>query len=677
MRRSLVPPVLALIALAPLHAQDPALKDAFQQGRDLWAKNGDRAGATAKLEQVVAALVPQAKTLDAEWRHRLCQAYNLLAVLDDRSPATRARSQERLQALLDLDPGYELDRDLSTTRLLNAYAQMRAAHFGLVRFTLTPQGGELSVDGVDQPASGEAWLPLGTRQVAYRRPGYSKQEQALTVGTKPTSAAFTLERVSSTLRIFTSPSGAQVLLDGKSAGTTSGTLAAQDKGVADKAGLSPAQVSAGFVLDGVGPGKHTLQIQAPCFYSKTIEVPARFGDAKQDFDLEAFVLKSSAGTLKVDSPAPGAELFLDGDRKGPLPMTLPLCSGPHDLEVRFPAGAWSRHLEVKESEQIALTAKPLPRLAYLGLDPSVDFSGRDRMAQALAKLGERLTGLAFVAPKPAELPEVAMGRLKDMNGAELFLSVKPMGDGAGAPVALVVSTLDGASETLVARPFDDDPIGDLVARLNARPPLEEPGCGLTLLDVEGQPGPFVLSVDAAAKTAGVQPLRALSAVNGSACATVAEFRAKLAQAKGNLVVSQGAVNATLSVKAEPLEIPLNSDHYSYPAVLAALRLRLLGAKGDEAGLVRLNLALALMHFRRYDQALEQLKAATLTGDRGVCQGTLAYDEGLCYRALGPQYQDQATKAFQAAAQYPAATLLGPDGPLVAPLAHQALDDLHP
>lgn len=175
----------------------------------------------------------------------------------------------------------------------------------------------------------------------------------------------------------------------------------------------------------------------------------------------------------------------------------------------------------------------------------------------------------------------------------------------------------------------------------------------------------------------MQPLRALTAVNGSPCATVAEFRAKLAQAKGNLSVSQGAVNATLSVKAEPLEIPLNSDRYSYPALLAALRLRLLGAKGDEAGLVRLNLALALMHFRRYDQALEQLKAATLSGDRGVCQGTLAYDEGLCYRALGPQYQDQATKAFQAAAQYPAATLLGPDGPLVAPLARQALDDLHP
>lgn len=678
MRRSaplfLIP---ALLAPALLSAQDPALKDTFQQARDLWAKNGDREGATAKMEQVVAALAPRADSLDAEWRHRLCQAYNLLAVLDDRSPATRAHAQVRLQALLNLDPAYELDRDLSTTRLLNTYAQMRAARYGLVRFTLDPQGGVLTVDGAEMPATGDAWLPLGTRQVVYKRPGYGPGEQSVLVSGKPGAATFHLDRTSTALRIFTSPSGADVLLDGKPVGTTSGTLAPADKAVADKAGVPPGEISAGFVFDGVAPGKHTLELRAPCHAPKTVEIPARFGDAKQDFDLEPFVLKSSAGTLRMDSPAPGAVLYLDGDRKGPLPQSLPICSGPHDLEVRFPSGAWSKHLEVKDGDQLTFTARPLPRLAFLGLDPANDFSGRDRMVLALAKLGDRLSAVAYLPPKPAELPEVALTRLKEMNGAELFLSVKPAGEGAGAPLALEVSTPDGASETLLARPFEEDPLGPLVARLNAMPPLEEPGCGLTLLDVEGQPGPFVLSVDAAAQAAGVQPLRALTAVDGQPVHTVAEFRARLAQAKGSLQVSQGGAAMTLAVKPQLLEIPLNSDRYSYPAVLAALRLRALGAKGEAAGLVRLNLALALMHFRRYDQALEQLKAARLPGERGVCQGTLAYDEGLCYRGLGPQYQDEARKAFQSASQYPAATLLGPDGPLVAPLAQQALDDLHP
>jgi len=674
MRRLLTTALLAA-SLGVAHAQDPALKDTFQQGRDLWAKNGDRDGATAKLEQVVAALAPKGKALDPEWRHRLCQAYNLLAVLDDRAPATRARAQERLQALLDLDPGYELDRDLSTTRLLNTYTQMRAARFGLVRFTLEPQGGELLVDGQEMPATGEAWLPLGLRQVTYRRPGFGAKTEGLTVGAKPASAAFHLDRSSSTLRVFTSPGGAEVLLDGQAVGSTSGTLAPADKAAADKAGVAPDQMSAGFVIDHVGPGKHTLELRAPCHAAKKVEVPASFGDAKQDFDLEPFVLKSTAAALRLDSPAPGGELFMDGDRKGPLPQAIPICSGPHDLEVRFPAGAWSRHLDVKEDEQIALTARPLPRLAFLGLDPAVDFSGRDRLAAELSRLGGRLHGVAFIPPKTGELPEVAQSRLKEMDGAELFLSVKPAGEGAGAPVALVVSTADGASESILARPLDTDPLAALVARLNAEPPLEEPGCGLTLLDVEGQPGPFVLSADAAAKAAGIQPLKAVTAAAGQPVRNVAEFRARLEQTKGSLAVAQGGAPVTLAVKAQPLEIPLHSARYAYPVLLAALRLRALGAKGQEAGLVRLNMALALSHFRRQDQALEQLKAARLDGDQGVCQGTVAYDLGLCYRALGPSYQGEAAKAFQAAAQYPAATLLGPDGPLVAPLARQALEDL--
>ena len=678
MRRLLVSALFASILAGPaLRAQDPALKDTFQQGRDLWAKNGDREGATAKLEQVVAALAPKGRALDADWRRVLCQAYNLLAVLDDRSPATRAHAQERLQALLDADPSYELDRDLSTTRLLNTYTQMRAARFGLVRFAFDPSGGALSVDGVETPASAEQWLPLGVRQVSYRRPGFGHQDQTVTVAAKPASAAFHLDRLSSTLRVFTSPSGADLFLDGKPAGTTSGVLAAQDKGVADKAGVAPDQISAGFVLDGVTPGPHTLEVRAGCHEARKVEVPARFGDAKQDFDLEAFVLKTSAGALAMDSPAPGGELYLDGDRKGPLPLSLQICSGPHDLEVRFPSGAWSRHLDVKNGDKLALTARPQPRLAFLGLDPALAISGRDHLAAALAKLGERLTAVAFVAPKEGELPEVAAARLKEMNGAELFLSVKAAGEGAGAPVALEVATLDGAAESVIVRPLDDDPLASLVDRLNARPPLEEPGCGLTLLDVEGQPGPFVLAADAAAKAAGIQPLKAVTAAGGQPVKGVAEFRARLAAAQGSLQVSQGGAAISLAVKPQPMEVPLHSDRYSYPALLAALRLRALGAKDDEAGLARLNLGLVLMHFRRYDQALEQLKAARLSGDRGVCQGSIAYGQGLCFRALGPSYQDEARKAFQAASQYPAATLLGPDGPLVAPLAQQALDDLHP
>ena len=126
---------------------------------------------------------------------------------------------------------------------------------------------------------------------------------------------------------------------------------------------------------------------------------------------------------------------------------------------------------------------------------------------------------------------------------------------------------------------------------------------------------------------------------------------------------------------EALEVPLGSPDLSYPAVLSHLRLQYAGAKGDDANLIKLNMALTLMQFRRYDKAIELLRDARLTTVRGVSQGTIDYHTGVCFIHLGVTYQSEAAQAFRQALKYPQATLLGPEGPLVAPLARQALEDL--
>ena len=131
----------------------------------------------------------------------------------------------------------------------------------------------------------------------------------------------------------------------------------------------------------------------------------------------------------------------------------------------------------------------------------------------------------------------------------------------------------------------------------------------------------------------------------------------------------------LPVQQEALEVPLGSSDYCYPAVLAHLRLLYAGAKGDEANLIKLNQALVLMHIRKFDKAIELLRDARLSTVRGVSQGTIDYHTGLCFIRLGPTYQSEAGQAFRQALKYPQSTLLGPDGPLVAPLARQALEDL--
>lgn len=674
-------PALILLAPAALGAQDPALKDAFQQGKDLWAQSGDRAGATTRFEQVVAALSPQGKALPAPWMQLLCQSYNWLAVLDDRGASTKAQVKTRFQSLLDLNPDFELDRDITSKRLVDAYNAQRAAAFGSVRLGLDPAGGLLKVDGQPRAAAPELHLVSGSHHLAYTRPGFSSQEQDVEVHAgAPSAATLKLTRTSSTLRLFTRPSGAEVVLDGQSLGRTAGSMAPEDKPIADKAGLSPAELSAGFTISELKPGRHSLELRSSCYKTKFVDLPANYADSMADYELEAFKLDASQGTLAISSPVEG-QLLIDGEDRGKVPVdNLSVCSGTHDIVVRYPAGGFSRRLEVQEGKSIALEAKPRPRLAFLGM-PSGDFGGRARMADLMAALGARLNLVAYLQPRSGETPEAALARFKASHEAELLLSLRPAGEGPAAPVELSLATLEGEEERTLARPFEQDPLSDLVARLNTAPTLSEPGAGLTLVDVEGEAGPFVVAADPDAVKAGVQVDRSILSANGHAVASVAAFRELLAGPDGKLAdkvsIVQGGAPVNLPVKAHPLEIPMNSSALDYPAVLAALRLQLLGAKGDEAGLVRLNEALALIHFRRFDQALEILRGARLSGSRGICQGTVEYYTGLCFQHLGASYANEAVQAFRRASQYPAATLLGPDGPLVALLAKQSLDDLKP
>jgi hypothetical protein len=186
----------------------------------------------------------------------------------------------------------------------------------------------------------------------------------------------------------------------------------------------------------------------------------------------------------------------------------------------------------------------------------------------------------------------------------------------------------------------------------------------------------VLTADPLALKAGVIAGRALTAVNGKPVTSVLAFRQALAEAKGDkATITQGGPPISLGLSREPLELPLTSPQYVYPHLISHLRLQLLGARGEEAAHLKLNLAVALMHFRKFDKALELLRDTRLTSTRGVSQGTLDYYTGVCFLKLGGVYISEAAQAFRAALKAKDATLFGPDGPLVAPLAKAALDEL--
>ncbi|BDU75239.1 hypothetical protein METESE_01970 [Mesoterricola sediminis] len=678
MRRALL--LATLLCVQPgLRAQDPALKDNLQTAKALWATQGDRDGAAARFEAILAALEPSAKTLDEGWTRILCEAYNWMAVLDDRIPGKQAQAARRLEALLDLDPDYEIDRTVSNRRLQTAFDGLRAQKFGRVKLALEPPDGILTVDGRPRRAEGGLQhLTPGPHTLAYARIGFQPQDARVEIAAKETRPVeFKLARTSSVVTVFTTPAGAELLVDGKLRGVTRGQVPAALSYLADRTGVKPEQLSEGFRLAELGPGKHLLEVRLACHRTRRIEIGEGWTTPFADHDMDPVKLEPSRGSLTVLSQAPGGQLFLGGMDMGRVPVQdLQVCAQTFDLQVRYPTGSYTQRIEVGEGKAVTVQARPKARLAYAGFEGNEEFAGRARILGMLSDLGARLKEVAFLPAAKGESSRDCLARVRAAKDAELLLWARPVPGRPVHQVELVLSTLGGEEERIVVKPLEHDPLGALVARMERPLALWEPWAGLVLVDMPE--GPFVLQADAAAQKAGIKPGRTLVEAGGKPLRTVAEWQTALAEAKGGqITVSQGEAPVKLAVQLQARELPVQAADLCYPMVLSDLRLRYLGAQGDEAALFRLQQALALMHFRAYDKALEVLRDARMTGVRGVSQGTLDYYTGVCLLRMGNVYLTEAIQSFNQALKYPQATLFGPDGPLLAPLARQALQDLQP
>ena len=683
-RRRFLPLLLAVLlgGPGPLRAQDPGLRDTFQQAKAAWATQGDREGASAKFGAIIAALEPDAPKLEAGWIQVLCETYNWMAILDDRVAARREKAPRHLEAALNLNPDFEIDRNITNARLQAAFDALRAGKYGRLKLTLDPEGGTLTLDGktrLPAPPASSHYLPPGPHTLAYARPGYETQEQKLDLALKEIrSVELKLTRLSSVITVYSSPPGAEVRVDGRSLGATQGQAPVELAPYAQKLGVPPEQISAGFLLTGLGTGRHQLELRLPCYQPRLLDLPEGLTTPFADHELEPIQLAPSRSALTVLCATPGGELYLSGRSFGPVPVQdLEVCAQAYDLQVRFPQGAFAQRVELGEGKSTTVTARPLPRLTYVGFEGDEAFSGRERITGLLAGLGARLTQVAFQTAAKDETPEACLARLQASHETELVLRARPIPGKPIHQVELLLSTLTGEEERRVVKPLESDPLGRMAAQIESPAVLAEPWAGLTLLDLAPE-GAWVLQADAAALKAGVKPGRAIQQVDGKPVASVAEVRKALLEARnGKVTVNQGEAAAILAVTREALELPVNAADLCYPFVLCDLRLRYLGAGGDEAGLLCLQQALALIHFKRYDKALEILRDARVTTVQGVSQGTLDYYTGICLLHMGNVYLSETIQSFNQALKYPQATLFGPDGPLLAPLARQALEDLKP
>ena len=515
----------------------------------------------AAKDPVAAGLLPTAYELRARSRFQL-------------GNADGASADFRL--LLKVAPGYSLTGQVSQ-RVSRLFEDLRKANVGKMILNLSPADADLQLDGVPfTPAAGEIPLAVGWHTLSGRRVGCRSAAQTFTVMPGATTeVVLTLERISASLALVTSPTGVEILVDGISRGRSeAGPLTPQWAEPVAKLGLAPEAVSRPFVIDDLGTGTHTVELLRDCH----IKVEKRVDiDKPADFLLDPIKLEKAVGIISVDAQAPGAAVLLDGDSRGTVPLQLDdVCEGGHVVEVRSP---WGRHVEritVKPGDKLNVRGTVRPAVAllsvtglpegYRGTDLRLALErgfgaattmtlfapSADKVQQALKSESLSPGWLAFDRwRRPVGAPASAItpaARLEIGSRLARFLDVQGVAELTARPggerTRFLLSVLASESSQPDVLEIDlENPasINGVIARLDQIPPMHRPSVGLAVADVLDVAGAVITSVDpdSAAAKAGLTPGDAITKVDGQPVADGSSFGRLVAQGKAGDKLTDG------------------------------------------------------------------------------------------------------------------------------------------
>jgi tetratricopeptide (TPR) repeat protein len=700
----------ALLLPAPARAQASAEAQLAQARTQFETLNFEAAAST--LDPLIAQLESQAAK-DMVAARMLPTAYEL-----------RARSRYQLgntegatgdfRSLLRVAPGYALSGQVSQ-RIARTFEDIRKASVGKMLLNLTPADADLELDGLPfTQAAGEIPIAVGSHTLSGRRSGCRSASQSFTVmPAATTEVVLTLERVSASLALVTSPLAVEIVVDGVSRGRTEGgSLTPQWTESVAKLNLPANLVSKPFVIDDLGQGSHTVEFLKDCHTKVERRVVV---DKPADFLLDPVKLEKAVASIYVDSTATGAAVLLDGESRGPAPQSLDdVCEGSHVIELRSPWGRYVERTTTHAGDKLNIQGTVRPAVGLLSVTGLPDgYRGTDsrlalergfaaskavtlfgppleKVQQALKAESLSQGWLAFdrwrrpmgtnaSAITPAARMEIA-GRLAkalEVQGVA-ELTARPGTDRAQFLLSILAA---GSSEPDVLEVNLDSPasINGVIAQLDRLPAMYRPSAGLSVADVTDVAGAVVVGVDVdgGAAKAGLSPGDIITKLDGQPVADGSAFSSAVAQHKANDTLTvevkdrNGASKgASLVIAMAPRLIAMNDQSLLFNNLVLTLRPRLaLSAGTTPDPIVRLNLAVALMRLGNWTEARTELAKIQLAAGPGVSNGTVQYLLGLCHEALG-QVAD-AEKAWRAAAT-DSESQLTEDGPAVKELAERKL-----
>lgn len=219
---------------------------------------------------------------------------------------------------------------------------------GLLSVDSSPAGATFLLDGenIGRTPLADVAVAAGDHSLRLEAPRYRAHERSLAVTGRnlPQQLSVSLEPAWAEVGIDSLPQGAEILLDGESAGQT------------------PATVE-------IIEGQRQLILRSPTYADWVTELEVTAGQAQ---DLGTIALQPAAGLLSLDSTPSGANVTLDGEFQGQTPVDLEITPGrAHRLSVFKPG--YRRFSDTVEMAAATTATRTVSLKAQLG-DVQVDIA---------------------------------------------------------------------------------------------------------------------------------------------------------------------------------------------------------------------------------------------------------------------------------------------------------------
>lgn len=713
----LAPLASAQVASEDLELEEPAipreLEDLFTEA-ELLFQTVDQSDSIELFTTVIDSLEPLRFEGDEQVLDRL-QASLVYRARANFNLGDTAATELDLERLLRLDPDFDLDRTVVSSKLSQLFDDTRTRIVGFAELLVAPSDAQVRVNGnLLDTESGAIAMQAGSYVAEIVRPGYTPATLAFDVRAGDTvTLEAELVRSSAVISLRTSPAGAEVLIDS--------VLRAQTDGPAEPTFIPPpgktrSDFSAMSLLADIDTGPHIIEVRYPGFrsYRASLEVTEA-----RDFVLRPVVLEPQAGTVVLTGLGSGAVTTVDGREVRPRSNgsgqhELILSPGSYRLAVtKGSLGVFEAPIDVEDRQTVELEVELKPALVLVGILGGDDV-GAQRLEESLVAAFDRsgywsLLDRTEVGPASLRSTGLDTEELRTLaergsptSGSVNWQQVQEQSDTSfpGSVYLLAVLGDDliaqkaslwawpaapGPSRPdLLSLPLDDAAAIDRLVS-SFRPSLDERHAhlGLVAIDSAAGAGPVVaqLTAGASGAAAGLQIGDEITAVDGAPVFNVAQFETAVRRAVGgSMSVEISRSGQTLTFDVEPQQsytvVDVNDPDLIRAAAAAELNNEL--ARDSERSprwLLQLNHAAILLRSGDLEAAVRELRRIETPSTQGLGRATVDYWIGLALLRLSVQqasYIEPAKAAFQKAAEVPDGRLFHDVGPLVAPRAKARL-----